>query len=123
MNGLTWKRSRQWLAVVALSVGACATSPERRGPAQTDRNVIVVVWDGLRPDTIDAALTPNLARVREAGTEFTDNHSTYPTFTMMNAASFATGSYSGSTGYYGNEVWQPGSTGKEFAAQPVPFPH
>ena len=29
----------------------------------------------------------------EAGVEFRDNHSTYPTFTMMNAASFATGGF------------------------------
>ena len=59
--------------------------------------------------------------MREAGTEFTDNHSTYPTFTMMNSASFATGGFPGTTGYYGNVVWQPGAEGKDSAAKPVDF--
>jgi arylsulfatase A-like enzyme len=83
--------------------------------------VIVLVWDGLRPDTIDDSLTPNLARLREEGTEFTDNHSTYPTFTMMNSSSFATGSYPGTAGFYGNVVWQPTANGKDSSGKPVDF--
>src|SRR2546421_12383767 len=70
---------------------ACATGSGQRGGAPPEKSVVIVVWDGLRPDAIDAADTPNLVRLRDAGTEFTDNHSTYPTFTMMNSASFATG--------------------------------
>src|SRR5919206_399961 len=89
-------------------------------PAQ-ERKVIIFVWDGLRPDSINPADTPNLHALREAGVEFTDNHSTYPTFTMMNAASFATGGFPGSTGYYGNTLWQPGAEGKNSAGAPVDF--
>ena len=100
---------------------SCATRSAQRSSAPPERNVLIVVWDGLRPDAIDAARTPNLARLREAGTEFTDNHSTYPTFTMMNSASFATGGFPGTTGYYGNVVWQPGAEGKDAAAKPVDF--
>jgi Type I phosphodiesterase / nucleotide pyrophosphatase len=70
--------------------------------ALDQRNIIIFVWDGLRPDSVTAKDTPNLYAMREAGVNFTDNHSTYPTFTMMNAASFATGSFSGTTGYYDN---------------------
>src|SRR5207249_5009492 len=62
-----------------------------------------------------------LARLRDAGVEFTDNHATYPTFTMMNSASFATGAFPDATGYYGNTVWQPGATGHDAAARPVDF--
>src|SRR5437763_431718 len=100
---------------------ACATGPGQRSSAPPERNVLIVVWDGLRPDAIDAARTPNLARLREAGTEFTDNHSTYPTFTMMNSASFATGGFPGTTGYYGNVLWQRGAQGKDSAGKPVDF--
>src|SRR5918911_4594722 len=85
------------------------------------RNVIVFVWDGLRPDSINPTDTPNLYALREAGVEFTDNHSTYPTFTMMNAASFATGGFPGSTGYYGNTLWQPGAEGADSASAKVDF--
>ena len=55
---------------------------------------IVMVWDGLRPDDVTQADTPNLYAMQQAGVNFSDNHSTYPTFTMMNGSSFATGSYS-----------------------------
>src|SRR2546423_1692621 len=109
------------LAAASILCCACATAPEQRKAPEGARNVIVIVWDGLRPDTIDASLTPNLARLREDGTDFRDNHSTYPTFTMMNSASFATGGYPGTTGFYGNVVWQPGAEGNDSAAKPVDF--
>src|SRR6266566_3440018 len=89
--------------------------------AAQERNIIIFVWDGLRPDSINPTDTPNLHALREAGVEFTDNHSTYPTFTMMNAASFATGGFPGSTGYYGNTVWQPGAQGPDSANVKVDF--
>jgi len=68
---------------------------------------IVMVWDGLRPDDVTATDTPNLLALRQAGVNFADNHSTYPTFTMMNGASFATGSFPKTAGFYGNTFWTP----------------
>src|SRR5438309_2911143 len=109
------------LAAASILCCACATAPEQRKAPESPRNVIVIVWDGLRPDTIDASLTPNLARLREDGTDFRDNHSTYPTFTMMNSASFATGGYPGTTGFYGNVVWQPSAQGKDSSGKAVDF--
>src|SRR3978361_2228924 len=66
-----------------------------------------MVWDGLRPDSVNATDTPNLFALRQAGVNFSDNHSTYPTFTMMNGASFATGSFPKTSGFYGNTFWAP----------------
>jgi arylsulfatase A-like enzyme len=110
------------LIAVALCLSArCATTPAGRGSSPPNRRVIILVWDGLRPDSINPSDTPNLARLRDEGTEFIDNHSTYPTFTMMNSASFATGGYPGSTGFYGNVVWQPVAQGKDSAGKPVDF--
>jgi len=68
---------------------------------------IIMVWDGLRPDSVNATDTPNLFALRQAGVNFTDNHSTYPTFTMMNGSSFATGSFPKTSGFYGNTFWTP----------------
>lgn len=68
---------------------------------------IVMVWDGLRPDSVNATDTPNLFALRQSGVNFSDNHSTYPTFTMMNGASFATGSFPRTSGFYGNTFWTP----------------
>jgi arylsulfatase A-like enzyme len=90
-------------------------------PPPPDRAVIIVVWDGLRSDAVTPADAPTLAKLRDAGVEFTDNHSTYPTFTMMNAASFATGSFSEMTGFYGNVLWQPTATGSDSAGKPVDY--
>jgi len=77
------------------------------------KKVIIFVWDGLRPDSVTAQATPNLVRLRDQlGTNFTDNHSVFPTFTMMNASAFATGSYPATHGFYGNTEYQPGPAGK-----------
>jgi hypothetical protein len=77
------------------------------------RRVIVLVWDGLRPDSVDPTLTPQLARLRdERGVNFKNHHSVYPTLTMMNAAALATGARSAVHGFYGNVEYQPGPVGK-----------
>src|SRR5581483_3017725 len=83
--------------------------------------VIIFVWDGLRPDSITQTDTPNLYALKTGGVDFSDNHSTYPTFTMMNAAAFATGSFPGTTGFYGNTLWQQGPTGNTSAGTPADF--
>jgi arylsulfatase A-like enzyme len=85
------------------------------------RRVIVFVWDGLRPDSVDAANTPHLAALASQGVWFGDNHATYPTFTMMNAASFATGSFPAATGFYGNSFWQEGALGTDSLGAVVDF--
>lgn len=74
-------------------------------PQQATRTVIMV--GRLRPDSVTQADTPNLYALRQAGVNFTDNHSTYPTFTMMNGSSFATGSFPKTSGFYGNTFWTP----------------
>jgi arylsulfatase A-like enzyme len=94
--------------------------PLDAGSSQT-RRVIIFVWDGLRPDSVDATNTPRLAAMAAKGVWFADNHATYPTFTMMNSASFATGSFPGVTGFYGNTFWQEGPTGTDSAGATVDF--
>src|SRR6266851_3713483 len=111
-------RLARGMIALALLVGIIQSASDA---AAQERKIIIFVWDGLRPDSINPTDTPNLHALREAGVEFTDNHSTYPTFTMMNAASFATGGFPGSTGYYGNTVWQPGAQGPDSANAKVDF--
>lgn len=105
------------LGILATVIGG--TNASAQVPAE--RKVIIYVWDGLRPDSVNQVDTPNLYALREEGVNFTDNHATYPTFTMMNAASFATGSFGGTTGYYGNTLWQPSARGSDSAHQPVDY--
>jgi predicted AlkP superfamily pyrophosphatase or phosphodiesterase len=100
----------------ASASAAKAPSPSAKGTSHRQR-VIIMVWDGLRPDAISPVDTPNLFALRQQGVGFADNHATYPTFTMMNGASFATGSFPKSTGFYGNYFWTPPQAG---ATQTIP---
>lgn len=77
-----------------------AQAPQRRG-----RIVIVMVWDGLRPDLVTAHDTPNLFAMAREGVRFDRHHAMYPTLTMVNAAALATGANPGQTGILGNEMW------------------
>ena len=88
-----------------LSVKEVAITSENKSISK--QKVIIMVWDGLRPDSITIEDTPNLFALRKLGVNFSDNHSTYPTFTMMNAATLAGGAYSAKTGFYGNTFWTP----------------
>jgi arylsulfatase A-like enzyme len=90
-------------------------------PAIAAHRVIVFVWDGMRPDAISAEDTPNLLALSQRGVFFTDNHATYPTFTMANASSFATGAFPGPIGFYGNSFYAPGGEGLNAKGQAADF--
>ena len=91
------------LCILALSIAGLAAPAWAKEKAP--RNVILFVWDGLRPDSISQKTTPNLWRLSRQGVTFEQNHATYPTFTMMNASSFNTGDFPGQAGFYGNTFW------------------
>ena len=101
------------VAALAGSVHAAAPPPQHR--------VIVFVWDGMRPDAISAGDTPNLLALSRRGVFFTDNHSTYPTFTMANASSFATGAFPGPIGFYGNSFYAPSGEGPNAKGEAADF--
>ncbi len=92
----------------ATMIAALAAGCSDETQPTAEKNVVIFVWDGLRPDSPNATDTPNLLALRGGGVDFQDNHSTYPTFTMMNSASFATGGFPGTTGFYGNTLWANG---------------
>lgn len=103
------KGTRIWCTTLlgsAVLVG-CGGNDVTSVPPQQPTRTIIMVWDGLRPDSVNATDTPNLYALRQAGVNFSDNHSTYPTFTMMNGSSFATGSFPKTSGFYGNTFWTP----------------
>jgi predicted AlkP superfamily pyrophosphatase or phosphodiesterase len=110
------------LAMTVISLTSCFAFANQAVPEVNHaRHVILFIWDGLRPDALSQERTPHLYAFVKSGVEFTDNHSTYPTFTMMNAASFATGDRAGNTGFFGNTLWHPGIHGADSAGQSVDF--
>jgi len=78
--------------LLGMTAGLWAQQPET-GPST--QRVIIFVWDGLRTDDLTPEITPNYFALARSGVVFADHHAVYPTFTMMNSASIATGAYPG----------------------------
>src|SRR5438105_3943548 len=66
---------------------------------------VVLVLDGLRPDSITAEETPNLWRLRQEGVNFANGHAVFPTVTRANATAIATGTYPSRNGIFGNTLY------------------
>src|SRR6185436_2115845 len=69
--------------------------------------VIVLVIDGLRPDSITPAVMPNLARMKTAGVWYTNSHSIFPTVTRVNTTSITTGMLPFRHGIASNSLYLP----------------
>src|SRR4051812_2046216 len=99
--------------------GGLRAQQQDTGPAA--RKVIIFVWDGLRTDDLTPEITPNYFALARTGVVFADHHAVYPTFTMMNSASIATGTYPGVHGFYGNVVYAPLAKGKNAKGADIDF--
>lgn len=81
----------------------------------TDRRVLIVCFDGLRPDMVTPALMPHLTAFAERGVRFTHSRATFPTETRVNQAALVTGCYPTRHGIVGNKFLDPiASPGKLF---------
>src|SRR5690242_16114008 len=107
------------LFFVVVGLGGGPAAPQPGGP--TARRVIVFVWDGLRADDVTPENMPNYFALARSGVVFADHHAVYPTFTMMNSASIATGAYPGTHGFYGNVVYAPTARGKNAKGAVIDF--
>ena len=71
----------------------------------TPRNLILFVPDGLRGRIVTPETAPAMAAVRDKGVNFKNPHSLFPTFTMANGSTMATGHYLGDTGTFSNTIY------------------
>jgi Type I phosphodiesterase / nucleotide pyrophosphatase len=94
---------------------------QQQSPSLAVRRVIVFVYDGLRADDETPENMPNYFALARSGVIFADHHAVYPTFTMMNSASIATGTYPGVHGFYGNVVYAPKASGKNAKGVDIDF--
>ena len=117
--------SRRLLVFLTLPFVLLATMEGLRAQPQDTgaaaRRVIIFVWDGLRADDLTPNITPNYFALARSGVVFTDHRAVYPTFTMMNSASIATGTYPGVHGFYGNVVYAPSARGKNAKGADIDF--
>ena len=76
-------------------------------PAKPQRHVVVVVWDGMRPDFVTEQTTPTLWKLAREGITFRNHHAVYPSATMVNGTAIVTGTYPGKSGIIANHVYRP----------------
>jgi arylsulfatase A-like enzyme len=90
------------LACFLPAIGRCETEP-----ARGDRHVVVLVWDGMRPDFVSERNTPALWKLAQEGVTFQHHHSVYPTATNVNGAAIATGVYPNRNSLLANREFRP----------------
>src|SRR5690349_20544512 len=61
-----------------------------RAIAGLAEHVVVVVWDGMRPDFVTREFTPTLDALARRGVFFRNHHSSYVSSTEVNGAALAT---------------------------------
>ncbi|MGA8469994.1 MAG: alkaline phosphatase family protein [Pseudolabrys sp.] len=76
-------------------------------PAKPERHVVVVVWDGMRPDFVTEQNTPTLWKLAREGITFRNHHAVFPSATMVNGTAIVTGVYPGKNGIIANHVYRP----------------
>src|SRR3954467_657047 len=107
----TMKVVRVGVAVVAIAaIAIAAVAAVRGGPRaqqSSARTHLVIVLDGLRPDSVTPDVMPRLTRLGQRGIVFSAHHSVFPTVTRVNAASFVTGAYPETHGLLGNDIYVP----------------
>src|SRR4030088_2891974 len=96
-------------AVAALlSLGPIAVA----APPAPERHVVIVVWDGMRPDFVSEQNTPALWKLAQSGVTFRNHHSVYPSATIVNGTAINTGVYASRSGILANHDYRPGISPK-----------
>jgi len=73
----------------------------------TSEHVVVVVWDGMRPDFVSPSLTPNLYALATNGVFFKRHHALYISSTEVNGTGIATGCHPEHSGIIANVDYRP----------------
>jgi predicted AlkP superfamily pyrophosphatase or phosphodiesterase len=93
-----------WILVLVFSLGLIPLAAET---ARSGGHVVVVVWDGMRPDFVSEETTPTLWKLAREGVTFRNHHAVYPSATMVNGTALVTGVYPGKNGVIANYEYRP----------------
>ena len=72
-----------FLLVVGLA-SSIRAAENTHSEKKSDRRVVVIVWDGMRPDFISQEHTPALWRLAHEGVMFQNHHAVYVSATDVN---------------------------------------
>ena len=93
------------IPVLVFSLGVIPLTADT--PRFDDRHIVVVVWDGMRPDFVSEETTPTLWKLAREGVTFRNHHPVYPSATNVNGTAMVTGVYPGNSGIIANYVYRP----------------
>ena len=93
-----------WIATAGAAVPAVQTRTLAQGKAE---HVVIVVWDGMRPDFITPQYCPNLYSLATNGVFFKNNHCAYVSSTEVNGTALATGVHPGRSRVIANTEYRP----------------
>ena len=85
---------------------AANTAIGQKSQGQAD-HVVLIVWDGLRPDFVTEKYSPTLWKLSREGVTFRNHHSVFPTSTDVNGTAIATGVYPARNGLMANLEYRP----------------
>jgi hypothetical protein len=98
------KKSTAALLLFASLFANALAEPKPNGKAE---HIVVLVWDGMRPDFITPQYCPNLYSLATSGTFFRRNHPVYISTTEVNGAAIATGASPGKNLIQANGDFRP----------------
>jgi predicted AlkP superfamily pyrophosphatase or phosphodiesterase len=75
--------------------------------ADNPRHVVLVIWDGMRPDFVSKEYSPTLYNLLQRGVFFAHHHSVYLSATEVNGTAISTGAYPAHDGIIGNSEFRP----------------
>lgn len=90
--------------IMGNSFSIAHAAPVPNGKAE---HIVVLVWDGMRPDFITPQHCPTLYSLATNGTFFRRNHCVFVSTTQANGAAIATGAYPGRNGIQANVDFRP----------------
>src|SRR5438046_6208502 len=88
-------RFRKFLLIViaALSGQPASVVEVAAVPATNTRHVVLVVWDGMRPDFVTEKYAPTLNKLERDGVRFQNHHCVYQSATDVKGAALANVTY------------------------------
>src|SRR5438270_8007031 len=71
------------------------------------KHVVLILWDGMRPDFVNASNCPTLYQLSQQGSTFPKHHSVYPSATEVNGVAISTGVNPARSHIVGNHEYRP----------------
>src|SRR5712675_1696257 len=95
------------IALLFLAVTGQLVFPSLTLATGKAKHVVVIVWDGMRPDFVSEQNCPTLYELSRQGVTFTHHHAVYLSATEVNGTAISTGAYPAHDGIIGNSEYRP----------------